>query len=181
MQKLSLNMKIMMGSSLLLLIACLLALFALDGQPRGKQLRWLHNAAGYQQAVYRAQQSGKPLLILLDRADCSRCQQLEQQLWQDPALLQGLEEWQLVRLQQDADAATALLVNRYKGSADLPLVILERTAEEARQPLYFNRELTEFSLANNPSRAAQPLSALRLLQALTQWLQQPVQSPIQAP
>ncbi len=181
MQKLSLNMKIMMGSSLLLLIACLLALFALDGQPRGKQLRWLHNAAGYQQAVYRAQQSGKPLLILLDRADCSRCQQLEQQLWQDPALLQGLEEWQLVRLQQDADAATALLVNRYKGSADLPLVILERTAEEARQPLYFNRELTEFSLTNNPSRTAQPLSASRLLQALTQWLQQPVQSPIQAP
>ncbi len=181
MQKLSLNMKIMIGSSLLVLIGCLLALLALDGQPRDKQLRWLHNAAGYQQAVYRAQQSGKPLLILLDRADCSRCQQLDQQLWQDPALIQGLNEWQLVRLQQDADAATVLLVNRYKGSADLPLVILERTAEEARQPLYFNRDLTEFSLADNPSRAAQPLSASRLLQALTQWLQQPVQSPIQAP
>ena len=50
MQKLSLNMKIMIGSSLLVLIGCLLALLALDGQPRGKQLRWLYNAAGYQQA-----------------------------------------------------------------------------------------------------------------------------------
>ncbi len=181
MQKLSLNMKIMIGSSLLLLIACLLALFVLDGQPRDKKLRWLHNAAGYQQAVYRAQQSGKPLLIWLDRADCSRCQQLEQQLWQDPALLRGLNDWQLVRLQQDADTATALLVNRYKGAAELPLVILERTAEEAQQPLYFNRDLTEFSLANNPSHAAQPLDTTRLLQALTQWLRQPAQSPIQAP
>ena len=32
MQKLSLNMKIMIGSSLLVLIGCLLALLALDGQ-----------------------------------------------------------------------------------------------------------------------------------------------------
>lgn len=180
MQKLSLNMKIMIGSSLLLLIACLLALFTLDGLSRGKPINWLHNAAGYQQAVYRAQQNGKPLLILLDSADCARCHQLEQQLWQDPALHSGLNDWQLVRLQRDADAATAQLVSHYQGSAELPLVILERSPQGATQPLYFNRTLSQFSLATDPNLAAQPLETPRLLKVLAQWLQAH-QSPTQEP
>ena len=180
MQKLSLNMKIMIGTSLLLLIACLLALFTLDGLSRGNQLSWLHNAAGYQQAVYRAQQNGKPLLILLDSADCARCHQLEQQLWQDSAQHPGLTDGQLVRWQRDADAATAQLVSHYQGAAELPLVILERAPQGATQPLYFNRTLSQFSLGADPDLAAQPLETPRLLKALAQWLQAH-QSPTQEP
>ena len=122
----------------------------------------------------------KPLLILLDSADCARCRQLEQQLWQDPALHSGLNDWQLVRLQRDADAATAQLVSHYQGSAELPLVILERSPQGATQPLYFNRTLSQFSLATDPNLAAQPLETPRLLKALAQWLQAH-QSPTQEP
>ena len=170
----------MIGPPLRSLIACLLALFTLDGPSRGNPPSWLHNAAGYQQAVYRAQQNGKPLLILLDSADCARCHQLEQQLWQDSALHSGLNDWQLVRLQRVADAATAQLVSHYQAAAELPLVILERAPQGATQPLYFNRTLSQFSLGADPDLAAQPLETPRLLKALAQWLQAH-QSPTQEP
>jgi len=165
-------MKLAIAGALLLLLACLGALLMLDGQPARTSSGWLYNAAGYQQAVYRGQQNGKPRLLLLESKGCLRCQQLERQLWQDPVLIQELGSWQLVRLQQDADPATAQLIDRFRGKAELPLVILERAAVSNYQTLYFNRDLTAFSLAADPMTAAQPLDANHLQQALQRWQQQ---------
>jgi len=171
MPSISHSMKLTIAGAFLLLLACLGALLLLDGQPARASAGWLYNAAGYQQAVYRGQQNDKPRLLLLESNACPRCQQLEQQLWQDPALVQELDDWQLVRLQQDADPATALLVDRLRGKAELPLVILERAAVSGFQALYFNRDLTAFSLADAPATAAQPLDTNHLQQALKHWLQ----------
>ncbi len=180
MPSISHSMKLTIAGAFLLLLACLCALLLLDGQPARTSARWLYNAAGYQQAVYRGQQNDKPRLLLLESRSCPRCQQLEQQLWQDPALVQELDDWQLVRLQQDADPATALLVDRLRGKAELPLVILERAAVSGFQAIYFNRDLTAFSLADDPATAVQSLDANHLQQALQHWLQQG-QSPNQLP
>ncbi len=171
MPSISHSMKLTIAGAFLLLLACLGALLLLDGQPARASAGWLYNAAGYQQAVYRGQQNDKPRLLLLESNACPRCQQLEQQLWQDPALVQELDDWQLVRLQQDADPATGLLVDRLRGKAELPLVILERAAVSGFQAIYFNRDLTAFSLADAPATAAQPLDTHHLQQALKHWLQ----------
>lgn len=105
---------------------------------------------------------------------------MEQQLWQDSALHSGLNDWQLVRLQRDADAATAQLVSHYQGAAELPLVILERAPQGATQPLYFNRTLSQFRPGRRSQPRRQPLETPRLLKALAQWLQAH-QSPTQEP
>lgn len=180
MPSISHSMKLTIVGALLLLLACLGALLMLDGQPARTSAGWLYNAAGYQQAVYRGQQNGKPRLLLLESNACPRCQQLEHQLWQDPVFIRELGSWQLVRLQQDADPATALLIDRYRGKAELPLVILERAAVSNYQALYFNRDLTAFSLAADPTTAAQPLDTHHLQQALQRWQQQS-QFPNQLP
>lgn len=164
------SMKLTIAGAFLLLLACLGGLILLDGEPPQSHLSWLFNAAGYQQAVYRGQQNGKPRLLLLESKACPRCQQLEQRLWQDPALLKELGSWQLVRLQQEADPATAQLIERYRGQAKLPLVILERAVISGHQALYFNRDLSAFSLAATPGAAPLPLDATHLQQALQHWL-----------
>jgi hypothetical protein len=179
MQSIPRSMAFILAGALLLLFTCLAALFMLDGKPTHSS--WLYNATGYQQAVYRGQQNDKPRLLWLEQSEaCPRCAQLDQRLWQDPHFMQELGSWQLIRLQQDADAATAELIARYAGEAELPVVILEQAAVSRYQTIHFNRELTAFSLAADPKTAALPLDAEHLQQALTNWLRT-TQSPSQFP
>ncbi len=179
MQSIPRSMAFILAGALLVLFTCLAALFMLDGKPAHN--RWLYNATGYQQAVYRGQQDDKPRLLWLEQREaCPRCAQLDRRLWQDPHFMQELGGWQLIRLQQDADAATAELIARYAGEAELPVVILEQAAVSGYQTVHFNRELTAFSLAADPKTAPLPLDVEHLQQALANWLRT-TQSPSQFP
>lgn len=128
---------------------------------------WLYNANGYQQAVYRATQNGKPLLLWLQQGDCMRCQQLEQ-LWQTPQWQESTRDWLRVRLDGDADIATAQLLERYHQQAEFPVWILERTPQGETTALYFNADMTAFRVGAHGQTMT--LTAEQLKAALDSWL-----------
>ena len=128
---------------------------------------WLYNANGYQQAVYRATQNGKPLLLWLQQGDCMRCQQLEQ-LWQTPQWQESTRDWLRVRLDGEADIATAQLLERYHQQAEFPVWILERTPQGEATALYFNADMTAFRVGAHGQPMA--LTAEHLKAALDSWL-----------
>lgn len=154
------------ASALLLGVAAIATLGWLDTR-HAADAGWLYNANGYQQAAYRATQSGKPLLLWLQQGQCRRCEQLEQR-WRDNNWQELTRDWLRVRIDGDADVATAQLLAHYRQQAALPVWILEHTPQGEFTPIYFNASLTEFRIGS--SGAPQRLTAETLKEALDSWL-----------
>ena len=155
-------------AALLILLTSLLALFWLDKGSDKAQSPWFYNAAGYQQASYRAQRNATPLLIWLVSRECKRCVQREQELWPNTGHQPPLNGWQMVRLEREADPATTELVDSFLPPGDtLPLLILEATPQGARQRVVLDASLQRFRLADTgPSAPWQTLDRDTLMQLL---------------
>lgn len=166
---------VLFGAALALL-ASLLALFWLDKGSEDAQRPWFYNAAGYQQASNQAQQDGKPLLIWLVSRQCQLCPQREQELWPNAGSASRLNGWQMVRLEQEADPATAQLLESFIAPGDkLPLLILEAKPQGERQKVQFDPSLQHFRLVGTAANW-RPLSLGGLAQLLTSYQQAQLES-----
>lgn len=155
----------------LALLASLLALFWLDRGSVGAQSPWFYNAAGYQQASYKAQRNVTPLLIWMVNRDCLLCSQREKEWWPNSAERPSLNGWQMVRLEREADPATAELVESFLEPGDkLPLLILEASPQEERQRVELDAGLQHFRVTDAEATSAwQPLNRETLQQLLLEY------------
>ena len=165
-------------------IALLLTMYfvLIDRWPWQHPLPWHYNQAGYQQAASLSRQSGQPILLLIERRRCRRCNLLDEALLKDPHLESVVSDLILVRLDISANSATAQLAARYGRDLKLPVMFLETEPGEKAYPLHLNPELSHIWVPGQPGTQGNkmPLSVASLDLAIERTLQQ-IQPPTQSP